>query len=213
MLWQFSLALMVRQFKFSSCHLSTPVYFSAVSARKLCKTVRPTLKDFHKTVGDLYVSMQGRKCIDMEAFNKAAADHDAALVRLGLNDRQAGQWYVAVRAFRDELVSDDRRSKGGRKRLNKKKDAFIKAADIFLSSQQGLEDFLTNEAKKNDPFLAEIYELYDGYVKTANRLVDEPEFVYEFFSREYAIYLAMFCVAQGKVLDRVNAQKAAAAAV
>lgn len=142
--------------------------------------------------------------IDYEAAVNRLKD---VLVRGGLNIKSADPWYRAMKELYNALITNSRSSSSEMEEISEKADALIDTGVLYLESQNGLENFLTDETKKNDPFLSEFYQFWQGYLDAAHRLVTDPEFVYEYFSETYAGIYAKFEMVIMKIVQRANEKK------
>jgi hypothetical protein len=159
------------------------------------------MEQYQKTVSDFFSAIDG----DITSVEKA---HTEALARDGLNVNYIHFWYVTLKDLRYALKTETRSSESDMNEIIEKKNAYIKAGEKFLNSQKGLENFLTDQSKKDDPFLEEFYNLHKGFVAGANRLVDDQTYLEEYFKQENADVFARFSVVLGDITERANALEA-----
>jgi hypothetical protein len=145
-------------------------------------------------------------------YKNAGDAHKNAINSLGVNVNFGASWYESIRALRDAALKQTRSSESDMNEINDALKKFLKDSDDFYNSQKGLENFATDQSKKDDPFLADFYQYYADYVANASKLAKDPEFVNEFFSEETEIVFAKFLMVVSKVVDRATALEAAAAA-
>ena len=157
------------------------------------KKPHPKLGNVQKSMGNVL------SFVDGENFMQAAKSHDDELTSLGLNTKFAAPYYAALKNLRKELLKNTGPTENDKKQLTNKTNKLIEAGDGFLGSQRGLENFKTDQTKKDDPFMAEFYVFYDQYVKDIMRMANEPGYFETYFSTKGDFYGSFIIV-----LDKIN---------
>lgn len=164
----------------------------------------PDEKFFQKTLGDLF------NANDDKSFWAAADAHNAGLARLGINKEYTALYFTSMKAFKHALEKDSRSSESDIEELSEIAEKYIEAAEIIIGSQKGLENFKTDQRKKDDPFLADFYAYYAGYVIGARKAARDPKFAKDFFSKTNSDTLASFVMVVSDIVARANASKVVA---
>ena len=133
----------------------------------------------------------------------AAKANSENMAKLGLNIEYMDDFYAALKAYRDVLVSDNPKECD----LIEAFEKYVKVSKMFINSQPGLENFLTDENKKKDPFLANIYAYFDMFIEGGRQLIKDCSLVDEYFGKNTGDFFAKFVMEFAKVTNRAKLQK------
>lgn len=122
------------------------------------------------------------------------------MAKLGLNIEYIDEFYVALKNYRDVLVSETSEDCD----LKKAFDEYLEVSEMFINSQAGLEDFLSDKEKKKDPFLANIYSYFELFIQGGRQLMKDRSLVPEYFSKGTADFFAKFVLEFAKVTYRAK---------
>lgn len=111
------------------------------------------------------------------------------LSKLGMNLDSLEDFYSTMQDFRDSLISDPVEQR--RESL----EIILKFAENFIRSQNGLEDFMTNESQKNDSDLAPIYAFFEKLEAGGQEVIEDPEKIDEYFGTDTAAFFTKFALA------------------
>jgi hypothetical protein len=169
------------------------MFFFLVDAKKNCFIVKPSEKDLQKSVGDVYSS------IGTADYDTATQIQNDNLKRLGTNTEKTQAMKITGDAFHYALKHESRSSESDMADLAALADAFIKAHDEVVNSQDGFENFKTDSSKLNDPFYAEFYKLYNASLASIHRVVADPSLVDDFYSQNAADLAARLIIETHKI--------------
>jgi hypothetical protein len=153
-----------------------------------------TIEELQESVENMLEAIYEENCDS----NNLIAINTENTANFGLNVALMDEFYVKMRILRDLVVSDTA-SEGD---LKAALQQYLKVSTSFINSQKGLENFLTDEAKKKDPALVNIYSYYNRFVAAGERLITDRGYATEYFSQKTAEFFVVFTLEILKVIER-----------
>jgi hypothetical protein len=152
-----------------------------------------TREDLQESVANMLEAIFQDSC-DSETLIAINTENTA---NLGLNVEFMDEFYVTMKTLRDLVVSGT----ACESELKAALKEYLDASTAFINSQKGLDNFLTDETKKTDPALANIYSYYNQFVAAGKRLIKDSSFATEYFSQNTADFFVVFTFEILKIVE------------